>query len=139
MFSRSNFLATLVTGMFFFLGGYLIWGMLTVDFFASHSGTATGVMKEIPDMFPIVVGCFLQAFFMSVIYSKWSKGVHSLKGGFQFGALLGAFTGFGMGILMLGSSNIFDVTGVLVEGVLEVFFTGVGGLLIALVHRYLAT
>ncbi len=135
MFSKSNLLATLAAGIFFFLGGYLLWGILTVDFFAGHAGSATGVMKDTPDLIYIAVGCLLQAFFMSLIYGKWARGIHSAKEGFQFGALVGAFTGFGIGILMYGVTNLSDMTAVFAEGVLEVIFTGIGGAIIALVYK----
>ena len=135
MFSKSNFLATLAAGLFNFFGGYLLWGIATVDFFFQHEGIATDVMKENPDMVFLALGCFVQAFFMSTIYSKWARGIHSAKEGFEFGALVGAFTGFGIGLLMYGVANLSDLTGVLAEGVLEIIFTGIAGVIIALVYK----
>jgi len=135
MFSKSNLLATLAAGIFNFLGGYLIWGIATTDFFAQHAGSATGVMKDPVDMVHIALGCFIQAFFMSAIYSKWARGIHSAKEGFQFGAMVGAFTGFGIGLIMYGTSNFSDLTGILVEGLIEVVYYGVIGVIIALVYK----
>jgi len=135
MFSKSNLLATLAAGLFNFFGGYLVWGIATADFFDQHAGSATGVMKDEPNMIYLALGCFVQAFFMSTIYSKWARGVHSAKEGFEFGALVGAFTGFGIGLLMYGVGNLSDLTGVLAEGVLEVIFTGIVGVIIALVYK----
>ena len=66
MFSKSNLLSTLFGGIFLFFGGYLIWGVLTVDFFNSHAGTATGVMRENPDMVHLAIACLLQAFFLAL-------------------------------------------------------------------------
>ena len=79
MFSKSNLLATLVGGLFLFLGGYLIWGVLTVDFFAQHAGSATGVHKESPEMVYLAIGCLLEAFFMSSIYGKWARSKKSAR------------------------------------------------------------
>ena len=135
MFSKSNLLATLVAGVFLFFGGYVIWGILMVDFFAEHAGTATGVMKEEVDMFHIALGSLIQAFFMGTIYSKWSQGVHNAKNGFQFGALVGAFMGIGIGLLWFATSNLNDFTGTTVEAILEIIFFGIAGAIIGMVYK----
>ena len=135
MFSKSNLLSTLATGIFLFLGGYLVWGILTVDFFAEHAGSATGVSKEAIDLIYVAIGCLLEAFFMTAIYSKWANGVHSASEGFQFGALLGALFGFGEMFIWLGTSNLSDMTGFLVGGVINVIFMGVAGVVLALVYK----
>jgi hypothetical protein len=135
MFSKSNLLATLAAGIFNFIGGYLIWGIATTDFFAQHAGSATGVMKDPVDLVFIAIGCFIQAFIMSTIYGKWARGIHSAKEGFEFGALIGVFTGFGVGLIMYGSSNFSDLTGVLVEGMIEIVYYGIIGMIIALVYK----
>jgi hypothetical protein len=135
MFSKSNLLATLVTGIYFFIVGYLIWGVLTVDFFAEHAGSATGVMKEEVDMVFVAIGCLIQALFLSTLYGKWSHGVHSVKQGLDFGACIGGFIGIGMGLLWYGTSNLSDLTGVFAEAVLDIIFMAVGGVIIAIMYK----
>ena len=135
MFSKSNLLSTLVTGIYFFIAGYLIWGVLTVDFFASHAGTASGVMKDPPDMIFIALGCLIQALFLSTIYGKWARGHHSAKHGMEYGALVGAFMGLGMGLLWYGTSNLSELTGVFVEAILDIVFMAIGGALIAIMYK----
>ena len=135
MFTKSNLLATLATGIYFFIVGYLIWGVLTVDFFTAHAGSATGVMKEAPDMVFIALGCLLQALFLSTVYGKWARGVHNVKQGLDFGAFIGGFIGLGMGLLWYGTSNLSDLTGVFAEAVLDIIFMAVGGIIMALVYK----
>jgi hypothetical protein len=139
MFSKSNLLATLAGGIYFFIAGYLIWGVLTVDFFTAHAGTATGVMKNSPDMIFIALGCLVQALFLSTLYSKWARGVHTLKQGIEFGALVGAFLGLGLGLLWYGTSNLRDLTGVFAEAVLDIVFVAIGGAIIAVVYKATST
>lgn len=134
MFSKSNLLSTLAAGLFLFIGGYLIWGVLMVDFFAQHAGTAAGVEKE-PNMLFIGIGCFLEAFFLSTLYSKWARGVHSAKGGFEFGAFVGAIIGFGEGLIWYATTNLSDLTATLTSGVLNVIFVGIAGSIIATVYK----
>jgi len=135
MFSKSNLLATIVAAIFLFFGGNVIWGILMVDFFAEHAGSATGVMKEEADMLHIGLSSLFQAFFMGAIYSKWARGVHSFKEGFQFGALVGAFMGIGMGLLWFGTSNLNDFTATSVEAVIEIIYFGIAGGLIGFVYK----
>ena len=135
MFSKSNLLASLAGGIFLFFGGYLVWGELMTDFFAQHTGSAIGVQKETPEFLFLAIGCLLEAFFMTAIYSKWSGGVHSGSGGFKFGALLGALFGFGEYFIWFATSNLSDLTGSLVAGVVNVIFIGITGAIIALVCR----
>ncbi|MDP3313400.1 hypothetical protein [Lutibacter sp.] len=135
MFTKSNLLATLATGIFLFFGGYLIWGVLTVDFFAQHAGSATGVMKDPMNLTYIALGCFVEAFFLSTIYSKWARDTHSAKQGFELGAMVGAFIGLGMGLLWYGTTNFSDLTGVFAEAILDIIFIGIAGVIIALVYK----
>ncbi len=134
MFSKSNLLATIVSGIFLFLGGYLIWGILTVDFFTQHAGSATGVNKD-PDLLLIAIGCLIEAFFLSTIYGKWARGIHSAKEGFQFGALVGALFGFGEGLIWYATSNLSDLTGTLTSGLLNTLFVGIAGAIVAVVYK----
>ena len=134
MFSKSNLIATAVTGIFLFLGGYLIWGILTVDFFAQHAGSATGVNKE-PDLLFVAIGCLIEAFFLSTIYGKWARGIHSAKEGFELGALVGAFVGFGEGLIWFGTTNLSDLTGFLASGFLNTIFVGLAGALVAVIYK----
>jgi ABC-type amino acid transport system permease subunit len=134
MFSKSNLLATIVGAIFLFIGGYLIWGVLTVDFFAQHVGSATGVSKE-PDMLFIAIGCIIEAFFLSTIYGKWANSIHSAKEGFVFGAFIGAFFGFGEGMIWYGTTNLSDLTGVLTSGLLNTIFVGIAGVIVAMIYK----
>jgi hypothetical protein len=135
MFSKTNLLTTLVTGIFLFFLGYLIWGILTVDFFTEHAGSATGVMKEEPDMLFIALSCLIQAFFLSAIYGKWAGGKHSAMEGLEFGILIGAFYGLGTAFMQIGTANLFDMTGGLANGVLEIVYYALAGVLVAIMFK----
>ncbi len=133
MFSKSNLLATLVGAIVMFFLGYLIWGLATVDFFTEHSIVNT--MKETPDLALIAVSNLIGAFILSILYSKWARGHHSLGQGFEFGALIGAFIGLFMGLLWYATSNIMDLTGHATEAILDIIFYGIVGASIALVYQ----
>ena len=133
MFSISNLLAILASFLVLFFGGYIFYGILAAGFFESHSGTATGVHKEQVDMAFIAIGCVIQAFAMTTLFSKWANGDHSVSNGFKFGAYVGLLVGFGLGFIMYGTSNLSDLTGHLADGIWSILFYGITGVVIALV------
>lgn len=133
MFTKQNLLATLAGFLVMFFLGYVIWGIAMVDYFEGH--TTNNIMKDPPDMLFIAISNLIAVFALSSIYGKWSRGIHSAKEGFQFGAWIGVFTGLGMGLLAYATTEIMDLTGYIVEAVLEIIFYGIIGAVIALVYK----
>jgi len=130
-------LATLAAFITMFLLGYGIWEFLLADFFAGH--TLKNFMNEDMNMGLIAGSNVIIAFILSTVYSKWARGHHSVKEGFSYGAWIGAFTGFGIGLLNYAVSGLMDITGTLVNGIVEVIFYGIIGAVIGLVYQKTAT
>jgi hypothetical protein len=138
MFSKTNLISTLVTALWAYLGGYLIWVIIATPLMEGHEGTATGVWKEIPDHLHLIIGCIIFAFAFSTIYSKLSGGF-SLSHGAIFGCWVGVMLGFGEGVINLGVANFSDLTGTLIGGVLSIVFYVVMGALAGLVYGKMAS
>ena len=137
MFSKTNLISTLITALWAFLGGYLLWGILIDPYLQGHQGTATGVWKEAPDFVVIAIASVITGWAVSTLYSKWARGVHSLSHGAQFGILVGIIIGFGDRLVEYGVGNILDLTGTLVNGVIYLVFFGVMSALAGLVYSKL--
>lgn len=133
MFTKQNLLATLAGFAVMFVLGYAIWGIAMVDFFESH--TLTNAMKDEPELLYIAFGNLIAAFALSSLYGKWARGVHSFSEGFQFGAWIGIFVGLGMGLLWFGIADLMDMTGYLVEAVIDIIYYGIIGGVIAVVYK----
>jgi hypothetical protein len=133
MFTKQNVLATLAGFVVTFLLGYAIWGAAMASFFEAHSLNA--IMKDPPDLLFIALGNLVGSFAMSSLYGKWARGVHSFPEGFQFGAWIGVFVGIGMGLLWYGTSELMDLTGHVVEAILEILYFGIIGGVIAVVYK----
>jgi len=134
MFSKTNIISTLVTAIWGFAGGYLLWGILGESFFNNHLGSATDVMKEIPDMVHLALGCLIQAFAFSTIYGKWAKGEFGITSGATFGIWLAIMIGLGEGLIDFATSNILDITGTFVNFGIYLVFFAIMGLLSGLVY-----
>ncbi|MDG1571826.1 hypothetical protein OZ410_05825 [Robiginitalea sp. M366] len=128
-------MATLAGTVVMFILGYLIWGMATASFFEVHSLSDTMKDDSEMSMLMIFLGNLVMAFAMSSLYGKWSRGHHSASEGLQFGAWIGIFIGVGMNLLWYGTSKLMDATGHMAEGVLDIIFYAIIGMVIALVYK----
>lgn len=122
-----RYISIFVSFLIIFFGNYLFYGVLSAEFFESHAGTATNVQKEDVDMTFIALGCLVQGWILTTLYEQWSRGKHQLIKGFLFGATVGIFTGFGMGFVMYGTTNMFDLNAYLLDGIWQVALYGIAG------------
>lgn len=135
MLNKTNLLATLAGTIVMFFLGYLIWGMLTVDFFTQHS--LADVSKE-PNLMFVLAGNLVMTFVMSSLYGKWADGNYSAASGFKFGAMVGLFVGVGMGLLWFGTSNMMTLTGHIAEAGLDILFYAIIGSVLGLSYQKVA-
>jgi len=132
MFSKTNLISTLVTGIWAFAGGYLLWGIIAEPLMADH--VMTGIMKETPDFLHLALGCLIMAFAFSTMYSKWARGAHSISQGAQFGIWLGILVGLGGGIIDFATSKLADLPGTLINALTYIVFYLVMGVLASLIY-----
>ena len=136
MFSKANLTSTIATALWGYFGGWLLWGILSVDFFNDHLGSATGVMKEVPGpMMYLVAGCLIFAFAFSTLYGKWSSGDYNAGSGVTFGVWLAVLLGLGEGLIDYSTSNVLDLTGTLGSVGIYLVFLAVMGLLAGVVYK----
>lgn len=133
MFSKRNLISTLVTFIWGFMGGYLLWGIIIDPFLKEHLGSATGVPKTEPDFLHLAIGCLIVAFAFSTIYSKLAAE-HSVSKGLKFGIWVGVLRGLGSGFIDFSTTNIMDVTGTIVNGITYIVFFAIMGALAGLVY-----
>ncbi len=135
MNSLPHLVAIVASFVTLFFLNYLFYGVVAAEFFENHAGSATGVQKEEVDMIFIFLGTVVQAIALTLLYSKWAQGNHEISSGARFGALAGAFAGFGMTMIMYGTSNLFDLTALLVDGIWYIVLYGLCGVVIALAMK----
>jgi len=135
MNSLPNLASIVASFVLIFFLNYLFYGVVAAEFFETHMGSASGVMKEEVNMIFIFFGTLVQAATLTLLYARWSQGVHEISGGFQFGALVGLFAGFGMMLVMYGTSNIYDLAALIVDGLWYAVLYGVCGAAIAVVMK----
>ena len=139
MFSKTNLIAYLVTALWSYFGGFLLWGIIGDPLLKNHLGSATGLMKDIPDHLFLVLGCVILAIIFCIIYSKWARGHHSTSQGAQFGLLLGILAGFGSGMIDYSTSNMFVFTGFLLNAMLYIVYYIIMGVIASLIFKKYTT
>ncbi len=134
MDAKKRIMATLAGFVVFFFMGFLLYGMLLMDFFMANAGSATGVYREDAEMvwWALAVGNLLQSYLLVYIFSKWAS-ITTFASGLQAGAMIGLILGLGYDLTMYGTSNISNLTATLVDPLVVAVMMGVTGGVIGLV------
>lgn len=93
-----------------------------------------GFMKEVPDMPILILGCVVMAFIFSAIYGRWGSGSYGAGSGLTFGILVGIMLGVGEGLIDYATSNLMNMTGMMINAVIYIVHTAILGLLAGLVY-----
>ncbi|MBW0177854.1 hypothetical protein [Sediminibacterium sp.] len=103
-------------GIAAFFAGWVIYGMLLMDFMSQNSGTATGVMRADADMvwWALIAGNLLTGILYSYIFNRWAN-INTLAGGLSAGATIGLIMGAAFDLTMFGTSNILALKAVWVD------------------------
>lgn len=135
MFSKANIVSTLVTALWGYFGGWLIWGMLVDPILTEHtSSAASGIMRDAPDMIHLIIGCIIVGFIFSSIYNKWGRDNYGASDGLIYGIWIGLLMGLGEGMVNFAVMDMLDLTGTLINAATYAVFYGIMGLLAGLVY-----
>ena len=131
MNAKNVIVAGLVGAVVFFLLGWLLYGMLLMGFFQANAGSATGVMKEMPNLGLIFLGNLASGILVAYIFDKWA-GIRTFGSGLKAGAWLGLLFGATSSFISLGTANVLNSTAAIVDiGVMLVMYAIAGGIIAA--------
>ena len=125
MVNKNCVLATLATFVTMFVLGYVIYEPLLGGFFAENVGTATGVIKETPVFWQIIVGQLAGATLLVYVLS-W-KGAQNAVDGFKTGAMYGLLLSLYFGFMNLGTMNTTTMNAALADVGVSLVLLGVAG------------
>jgi hypothetical protein len=106
----------LIGGVLFFLLGWLIYGMLLMDFMNQHmSAAAAGVMRPEAEWpwWAMITGNFGIGFLLSYVFNK--SNVASVSNGAVTGAVVMFLFSFSVNLMMYAQMNLSDLTGIAVD------------------------
>ncbi len=128
-------LAGLAGGIFYFLLGWLIYGILLMNFYESNSLHYDGLNKEMPIMWMLALSNLLMGFFLAFIFDSWAR-ISTLKGGFIGGLIIGLFLGLIYDLSFLSMMNLMNTTLVIVDILISGIVIGLVGALVGWVLGY---
>ena len=130
MSSKKFLVGGIAGGIAYFLLGYLVFGMLLMDFFKSHSNSTPGVYRADTDMiwWSMVVGNLAYGFLLSYVIGK--AGAASAGGGSKTGATIALLISIAANCITYALVNLSDTTAMAVDIAAS---TIVGGILGAIV------
>jgi hypothetical protein len=122
-------LSTLAGAVTAFFLGWVVFGLLLMDFYTSNTTVYEGLLKGSPNMFTISLGCVLQAFLVSWVYAGFS-GRKSVAGGAMTGAILGLLVSAMSDLNFFGSYNLYTPTLLAADVVVNgIYAAGVGAVI----------
>ena len=124
----SNILvAGLIGGVVAFLLGFLLYGMLLADFFASHNVTA-GVMKTDEQMnyVPLALGHLAWGLLLAIIFGRWAS-ISTFETGAKAGAVIGLLMSLTVNLINLGTANILTTTGHMADIAIVTIVSAIAG------------
>jgi len=101
---KKLFLGGIAGGIAFFLLGWVIFGMLLMDFMSSHPGVSGNIHRAEPEYLYLALGNLVFGFLFAYIFIK--AGVRSMAGGLITGGIIGCLMSVGFNCIMYGTSTI---------------------------------
>jgi hypothetical protein len=120
--------AAVAGGITFFLLGGLIYAVILGDFYKANLGSATGVMRELPIFWAMVVS---QLGLSAVVtYVFLHANVATAAGGLRTGAVLGLLLGIAISFDLYSVTNWSNITVAFVEPFVSTVRTALAGAVI---------
>jgi len=120
--------AGLVGAIAAFILGFLTWGLALAGVMESNLGSATGVMKDQADFMwiPMILGHLSWGFFFAYVYGQWAN-IKTFVTGAKAGAVLGFLIGFTYDMIGLGSTNVMNTIGTIIDVVAMTIISAIVG------------
>lgn len=128
MDAKKSIMATLAGFIVHFFLGFIFYGVLLVDFYASNVGTASGVKRPTDEMqwWALMTGNVVQGYLLVYIFGNWAN-ITTFGGGLKAGAIIGFIMSLGFKLDMYGTTNISNLTATLVDPIVMTVMMGVTG------------
>jgi uncharacterized membrane protein len=120
----------IVGGILFFFLGWLLYGMLLMDFMNSHPGVVSGYSKEAPDMLYLAIGNLLSGFMMAYIFIK--ANINTLMGGLIMAAVVGLLMAASYDCIMYATTSLVSKKMMLADVLASTAMSAVAGAVVGM-------
>lgn len=128
---KKLFIGGIVGGVVFFLLGWLIYGMLLMNFLTDHPGTAGNVGRAEPDYLYLVLGNLAMGFLFAYIFIK--ANISTASNGLVTGGIIGLLMGVGVNCITYATTTTVSKMAMAADVGGLVVMTAIGGAIIGMV------
>lgn len=128
-------LAGLAGGIFYFFLGWLVYGVLLMDFYESNTIHYEGLSKEMPVMWMLGLSNLLMGYFLAFIFERWAS-ISTIKGGLTGGLIIGCFISVIYDLSFLSMMNLLNAQLIVVDIVVSTVVIGLVGAVVGGVLGY---
>jgi len=132
MNTQKYVIASIVAAVFIFFYGYLMYGVLLVDYIASIGNPALMLPQGSENMTYIGLGCLIQAFGLGLIYVQGHEGKGAMEG-VRFGLYVGIFL-VGIYVLTAGTMPV-SLRAAITYGIIDTVMYMGAGVCFALLYK----
>jgi len=132
MNTQKYVIASFIAAIFIFFYGYLMYGVLLVDYIASISNSAMMLAQGSENMTYIGLGCLIQGFGLGLIYVRGHEGKGAIEG-VRFGLYVGIFL-IGIYVLMAGTMPV-SLRAAITYGIIDTVMYMGAGVCFALLYK----
>lgn len=120
----------IVGGILFFFLGWLLYGMLLMDFMTNNPGVVSGYSKETPDFLYLAIGNLLSGFMMAYIFIK--ANINTLMGGLIMAAVVGLLMAASYDCVMYATTSLVSKKMMLADVLASTAMSAVAGAVVGL-------
>jgi len=122
---------TVFGGIAFFLLGWLVWGILLMDFSMNNYDQSIYLPEDEMVWWALILSNLILALFLT-LFMKWG-GAKTVLDGIKYGAIFGALYALSIDLGFFSMTHmIFNVSAILVDTLAYILVTGLTGLVIVL-------
>ena len=119
-------IGSIVGAIVIFGAGWVIFEMLLGDYYAANAGSATGLDKDPPIMWAVVVGAV--AYAALIIYAmRGQAGSVNMVSGMKAGAIVGFLLWACADFTLFGIANMNNLTITMLDPLVELVHGGIAG------------
>lgn len=98
---------TVVGGIVMFVLGWLIYGLLLAEYMKAHTVNYAGLMKDPPDMIPLILANLVWAWLLAFVFDYWAN-IRTFAGGVKGGALIILPLVLGIDLQFMAFMNLYQ-------------------------------
>ena len=130
--STRAILAGIAGAVFAFFLGWLIFGILLMDYYTANTTSYPGLMKEMPNLVLIFLSQLIMGLLFSFVFERWA-GFRTIGRGIVGGIILGLPIMLSFDLFFLAGMNLFGPTLIVVDVLANAFVTALMGGLIGFI------